>query len=95
VVERPTLNTRKKKGRRAISPGIRIKEVGEFGGTEPNGFEPESKNIESLRSLIERLEMYEETRVTRHGKVEDFFVLSLRRWLDGDDHAIDEWLSTL
>jgi hypothetical protein len=85
----------KKKGRRAISPGIVIKEVGDFGGTEPNGFGSESRNLESLRGLIQRLEMYEKTRVTKQGKEEEYFVLSLRRWLDGDDYAIDEWLSTL
>lgn len=85
----------KKKGRRAISPGIRIKEVGEFGGTEPNGFGSESRNIESLRNLIRRLDMYERTRVVRQGKEEEHFVLILNRWLDGDDQAIDEWLRTL
>ncbi|MCK5291329.1 MAG: hypothetical protein KAR39_04885 [Thermoplasmata archaeon] len=85
----------KKKGRRAISPGIRIKEVGEFGGTGPNGFGPESRNLESLRGLIQRLEMYEETRITRQGSEEECFVLALRKWLDGDDRAIDEWLSIL
>jgi hypothetical protein len=39
--------------------------------------------------------MYEKTRVTRQGKEDEFFVITLRKWLDGDDHAIDEWLSTL
>lgn len=96
AVERHALGSRsKKKGRRAISPGIRIKEVGEFGGTKPNGFGPESRNLESLRGLIQRLEMYEETRITRQGSEEECFVLALRKWLDGDDHAIDEWLSIL
>ena len=96
AVERHALGSRsKKKGRRAISPGIRIKEVGEFGGTGPNGFGPESRNLESLRGLIQRLEMYEETRITRQGSEEECFVLALRKWLDGDDRAIDEWLSIL
>jgi uncharacterized coiled-coil DUF342 family protein len=76
-----------------MSPGIRIKEVGDLGGTEPNGFGSESRNLESLRDLIQRLEMYEQTRVTKQGKEEEHFVLALRKWLDGDDHAIDEWLS--
>lgn len=84
-----------KKGRRAISPGIRTKEVGEFGGTEPNGFGPESRNLESMRGLVQRLEMYERTRVTRQGREEEHFVLALNKWLDGDDHAIDEWLSII
>lgn len=84
-----------KKGRRAISPGIRIKEVGDFGGTEPNGFGPESRNIESLRNLIRRLDMYERTRVVKQRKEEEPFILALHRWLDGDDQAIEDWLTTL
>jgi hypothetical protein len=39
--------------------------------------------------------MYERTRVVKQGREEEHFILALHRWLDGDDQAIDDWLTTL
>lgn len=65
------------------------------GGTEPTSCKPEARNVENLRSLIRRLELYETTRTINQREEEANFVIALKKWLDGDDLAIDEWLSTL
>jgi len=54
-----------------------------------------TRNIESLRNLIHRLELYERSQYISQKEEEENFVVALRKWLDGDDCAIDDWLGTL
>ena len=63
--------------------------------TEARSPAPQSRNIESVRNLIRKLELYERSQYISQKEEERNFVVALKRWLDGDDYAIDDWLATL
>ncbi len=85
----------KKRGKKVIPPELILKEKPDNGGTEPKTVNVGTRNVESLRNLILRLELYERSQYISQKEEEENFVVALRKWLDGDDCAIDDWLGTL
>lgn len=86
---------REKRGKKAIPPELILEEKPDDGGTEPKTIEVGTRNLESLRNLIHRLELYERSQYISQKEEEENFVVALKKWLDGDDYAIDDWLRTL
>lgn len=86
---------REKKGEKDIPPDLILEEKPDNGGTETKTINVGTRNLESLRNLIHRLELYERSQYISQKEEEEYFVVALRKWLDGDDYAIDDWLGTL
>lgn len=86
---------REKKGEKDIPPELILEEKPDNGGTETKTISVGTRNLESLRNLIRRLELYERSQYISQKEEEENFVVALRKWLDGDDYAIDDWLGTL